>query len=69
MGEKVRGCGQSNTTLTLYHVTFSGQVRPLASGFERLACGNQPSTFEVHSYGILLCKECAGRLGFPEYRK
>jgi hypothetical protein len=67
MEEKVRGCGQSNTPLTLYHVTSSGKVRTLSRGFERLACGNQPSTFETHSYGVLLCNDCSQRLGFPQY--
>jgi hypothetical protein len=69
MGQEAQGCGQTNTTLTLYHVAASGQARPLSSGFEQLACGHQPSTFETHSYGILLCKECAVRLAFPAYRK
>jgi hypothetical protein len=69
MGEKVRGCAQCNTRLTFYHVAFSGQARPLASGFEQLACGYYPSTFEFGNYGILLCKECAGRLAFPEHSK
>jgi hypothetical protein len=62
---EVQGCGRRNTPLALYHVTASGQVRLLSYGFERLACGNHPSTFESHSYGILLCEECAARLGFP----
>ena len=69
MDQQVRGCGQSNTQLTLYHVGASGQVRALRCRFALLVCGHQPATFEFHSYGILLCKECADRLGFPAYSK
>ena len=70
MENRVRGCGQSNTSLTLYHVPMaaSGQARPVAHGFKHLSCGNQPTTLEKHTYGILLCKECADRLGFPAYQ-
>jgi len=70
MESRVRGCGQSNTSLTLYHVPMaaSGQARPMAHGFKHLSCGNQPTTLEKHTYGILLCKECADRLGFPAHQ-
>jgi anti-sigma B factor antagonist len=40
----------------------------MAHGFKHLSCGNQPTTLEKHTYGILLCKECADRLGFPAYQ-
>jgi hypothetical protein len=69
MEKKVRGCGRSNTPLTLYHVAFSGQARPVSSGFGHLPCGHWPSTFEYRTYGILPCKECADRLGFPPLSK
>ena len=65
----MRGCGRTDTSLTLYHVAASGQARPVSTGFEHIPCGKGPSTFEIDSYGILLCKECADRLGFPEYPK
>jgi hypothetical protein len=68
MGQRVRGCGRTNTTLTLYHVAASGNARPVSSGFEHLQCGKGPSTFEIHSYGILLCQECVNRLAFPPYQ-
>ena len=69
MAVKVKGCGQTNISLTLYHVGASGKVRPVSSGFEHLPCGQRPSTFDFHTFGILLCKECADRLGFPTYPK
>jgi hypothetical protein len=69
MEKEVSGCGRTDVSLTLYHVSCAGQARPLSNGFEHLACGRQASTLEFHTYGILLCKECADRLGFPEYPK
>jgi len=52
-------------SLTLYHVAASGEVRAVSSGFEHLPCGHRPSTFQFHTYGILLCKDSADRVGFP----
>ena len=39
----------------------------MSRGFKHLSCGYQPTTLEKRTYGILLCKECADRLGFPAY--
>jgi anti-sigma B factor antagonist len=70
MEQKVKGCGRTNTSLTLYHVPMEefGQARPMACGFKHLLCGNEPTTLEKHTYGILLCEGCANRLGFPAYQ-
>ena len=70
MENRVRGCGLTNTSLTLYHVPLaaSDEARPMARGFSHLSCGHQPTTLEKRTYGILLCKECADRLGFPAYQ-
>jgi len=67
---RVRGCGLSNTSLTLYHVPMAefGKARPMARGFKHLPCGHQPTTLEKRTYGILLCEECANQLGFPAYQ-
>jgi hypothetical protein len=69
MREQAYGCGRTNTTLTLYHVLATGEARLLCRGFESLACGHYPSTFEFGTYGILLCNECADRVGFPAHSK
>ena len=63
--ERVRGCGKSGLSLTLYHVGPDGTARPLTHGFEHLACGYYPSTMEERTYGILLCGSCTIRLLFP----
>ena len=58
------GCGHEDTKLILYEV-FPFRARALTEGFEHLRCGYRPNTVEVHSYGILLCPDCAAKLDFP----
>jgi hypothetical protein len=63
--KRVKGCGQTGHTFTLYHVSiFDGTGRPLAQGFKNLACGSCASTFQKMTYGIVLCPNCADQLGF-----
>ena len=62
---RVKGCGKTDQTFTLYHVSiFDGSARPLSQGFKNLACGSCASTFQKMTYGIVLCTSCADRLGF-----
>ena len=63
--KRVKGCGQTGHTFTLYHVSIlDGAGRPLAQGFKNLACGSCASTFQKMTYGIVLCPNCAQQLGF-----
>jgi hypothetical protein len=62
---RVKGCGKTGQVFTLYHISlFDGTARPLAQGFKNLACGCCASTFQKLTYGIVLCPNCAERLGF-----
>jgi len=63
--KRVKGCGKTGQTLTLYHVSiFEGSGRPLSQGFKNLTCGSCASTFQKMTYGIMLCPNCAEHLGF-----
>ena len=63
--KRVKGCGKTGQIFTLYHVNMvDGKARPLAQGFNHLACGCYASTFEKRTYGIVLCLNCADHLGF-----
>jgi hypothetical protein len=63
---RVKGCGKTGQTFTLYHISiFDGSARPLSQGFKNLACGSCASTFQKMTYGIVLCRSCADHLGFP----
>lgn len=67
---RVKGCGKTGQTFTLYHVSlFDGSARPLSQGFINLACGSCASTFQKATYGIVLCGKCADQLGFPPLPK
>jgi hypothetical protein len=66
--ERVRGCGKTGLSLTLYHVGPDGTARPLTHGFEHHACGDCPSTLQERAYGILLCGSCTVRILFPDLR-
>ena len=62
---RVKGCGKTGQTFTLYHVNlFDGTGRPMSQGSKNLACGNCASTFQKQTYGIVLCTDCAKQLGF-----
>jgi hypothetical protein len=63
---RVKGCGKTGQTFTLYYVSiFDGSGRPLSQGFQNLACGSCVSTFQKATYGIVLCRRCADHLGYP----
>jgi hypothetical protein len=66
--ERIRGCGKTGLSLTLYHVGADGTARPLTHGFEHHACGDCPSTPQERAYGILLCGSCTIRIIFPDVR-
>ena len=67
---RVKGCGKTGQTFTLYHVSlFDGTGRALSQGFKNLACGCCASTFQKMTYGIVLCRNCAESLGFPPIPK
>jgi len=59
-----KGCGRTDAELILYEVLPSG-AHALTSGFAHTFCGDQPDCKGFDSYGILLCRKCAERLGFP----
>lgn len=62
---RVKGCGKTGEIFTLYHVSIlDGTGHPLAQGFKNLDCGSCASTFQKMTYGIVLCPNCADRLGF-----
>jgi len=63
--KRVKGCGKTGQSFTLYHVSlFDGTGRPMSQGFKNLACGCCASTFQKMTYGIVLCTDCAEHLGF-----
>ena len=62
---RVKGCGKTGQTFTLYHVNLiDGSGRALSQGFKNLSCGSCASTFQKMTYGIVLCPACAEQLGF-----